>query len=210
MVDMKRYLIEENICNGGCILTINIKRLANKELSKGLISDYKPFTMVDGEGFRCALFVSGCIFNCKGCYNKTIQDFGIGQPYTEELEEVILKDIGHESVQGLTLLGGEPFLNTKVCLSLIKKIRERYGDTKDIWSWTGYTIEELQESIECDTLNSRLQLEMLNEVDVLVDGRFIEEELDTTGTLRFRGSWNQRIIDMNKTRLHKKIVLWSQ
>lgn len=187
---------------------VNIKRLAGLNLSQKLVSDYKPFTMVDGEGFRCAIFVSGCIFNCKGCYNKTIQNFGVGTPYTKELEDKIFEDLSQPYVQGLTLLGGEPFLNTDVCLSLVRRFRETFGNTKDIWSWTGYTYEELIESISCNTLNSKKQEELLNSIDILVDGRFIEEELDTTGTLKFRGSWNQRIIDVNKTQSTGQIVLW--
>lgn len=187
-------------------MTIKIDKIAQKNLSKNLIADYKPFTMVDGEGVRCAIFVSGCIFNCKGCYNKSIQDFSNGRPYTSDLEDRIIKDISHDGVQGLTLLGGEPFLNTDVCLSLINRFRGRFGHTKDIWAWTGYTYEELIESIECDTLNSRKQKLMLDQVDILVDGRFEEKLLDTTGKLIFRGSWNQRIIDVRKTEQSGDIV----
>lgn len=187
-------------------MTIKIDKIAQRNLSKNLIADYKPFTMVDGEGVRCAIFVSGCIFNCKGCYNKSIQDFSNGRPYTSDLEDRIIKDISHDGVQGLTLLGGEPFLNTDVCLSLINRFRGRFGHTKDIWAWTGYTYEELIESIECDTLNSRKQKLMLDQVDILVDGRFEEKLLDTTGKLIFRGSWNQRIIDVRKTEQSGDIV----
>lgn len=81
----------------------------SNELSRGYIADYKAFNFVDGEGVRCSLYVSGCPFHCEGCYNKAAQSFKYGKPYTKELEDDILKDIGHESVQGLTLLGGEPF-----------------------------------------------------------------------------------------------------
>lgn len=176
-------------------------------MSKSLIADYKPFTMVDGEGFRCSIYVSGCIFNCKGCYNKSIQDFGIGAPYTQELEDRIIEDLSKPYVQGLTLLGGDPFLNTDVCLQLVKRVRETFGNTKDIWSWTGYTYEELQESIECDTLNSRKQAELLKEVDVLIDGRYVEELGDLSGKLFFRGSRNQRIIDVKETVKSGNIVI---
>jgi anaerobic ribonucleoside-triphosphate reductase activating protein len=188
-------------------MVVKIDKLAEKNLSKNLIGDYKAFSMVDGEGIRCAIFVSGCIFNCKGCYNKSIQDFSNGRPYTMELEDQIIKDISHDGVQGLTLLGGEPFLNADVCLSLIKRFRKAFGSTRDIWAWTGYTYEELLESIECDTINSRKQKEMLDEIDVLVDGRFVESLLDTTGQLTFRGSWNQRIIDVRKTEAAGEVVV---
>lgn len=187
---------------------VDIKRVASKDLSKGLVSDYKPFTMVDGEGFRCSIYVSGCIFNCKGCYNKSIQAFGVGKPYTKELEDRIIKDLSFEKIQGLTLLGGEPFLNTNVCLSLSNRVREEFGDTKDIWSWTGYTYEELLESIDCNTVNSRKQKQLLDMIDVLIDGRFVQEQFDTTGKLKYRGSWNQRIIDVKKTQKAGEVVLW--
>ena len=189
---------------------MNIKKLAKQNLSQQLVADYKPFTMVDGEGFRCAIYVSGCVFNCKGCYNKSIQDFGNGYMYTQELEDRIIADLGHGSVQGLTLLGGEPFLNTDVCLTLCKRLRETYGATKDIWAWTGYTYEELQESIECKTANSLKQDELFKLVDVLIDGRYIEEQRDTTGRLMFRGSRNQRIIDVQESLRTNKIVLWEE
>lgn len=173
-----------------------VKKTISRDWSKKMIADYKPFISVDGEGFRCSLYVAGCLFACKNCYNKSIQDFRAGEPYTEELENKIIDDLSKPWVQGLTLLGGEPFLNTDVCLSLANKTRATYGNDKDIWSWTGYTWEELMECIECDTLNSRKQAYLLNQIDVLVDGRYIDEQRDPTGQIKFRGSWNQRIIDV--------------
>lgn len=174
-------------------------KFIRREYTKDLIADYKPFISVDGQGFRCSLYVSGCLFACKGCYNKSIQNFNVGKPYTEELENTILDDLSREYVQGLTLLGGEPMLNTNVCLSIATKTRERFGSTKDIWCWTGYTWEQLMESIECDTVGSRKQAHLLNLIDVLIDGQYIEEQRDKTGTIKFRGSWNQRIIDVKKS-----------
>ena len=94
-------------------------------LSQMKIADYKPFNFVDGEGIRCSLYVSGCMFACPGCYNKAAQNFNYGTPYTQELEDRIIKDLGESYCQGLTLLGGEPFLNTQVCLKLVKRIRKR-------------------------------------------------------------------------------------
>lgn len=186
---------------------MNIKKLSKRDMSQQLIADYKSFTMIDGEGFRCSLYVSGCVFNCKGCYNKSIQDFGNGKEYTKELEDRIMKDLSHESIQGLTLLGGEPMLNTDVCLKISKRFRSEFGDSKDIWCWTGYTWEELLESIECDTVNSKKQLELLNNIDILIDGRYVEEQKDTTGKLRFRGSWNQNIIEVKESLCYNKKVL---
>lgn len=169
------------------------------ELSQGYIADYKPFNFVDGEGVRCSLYVSGCMFACPGCYNKVAQQFHYGSPYSQELEDQIITDIGQDFCQGLTLLGGEPFLNTQVCLSLIDRIRAEYGQTKDIWSWTGYTWDELQKE-------STDKLEMLSKIDILVDGRFLEPKKDLT--LQFRGSSNQRIIDVQQSLQAGKVVLW--
>ena len=110
----------------------------SEELSKGRIIDYKAFNFVDGEGVRNSLYVSGCMFHCEGCYNAATWSFNAGIPYTQELEEQIMKDLAEPYVQGLTLLGGEPFLNTGILLPLVKRIRRELPD-KDIWSWTGYT-----------------------------------------------------------------------
>ena len=134
------------------------------ELSKGHVIDYKAFNFVDGEGVRNSLYVAGCMFHCEGCYNVATWSFNAGIPYTKELEEQIMKDLAEPYVQGLTLLGGEPFLNTGILLPLVKRIRKELPD-KDIWSWTGYTWEELQQ--ETDD-----KLELLSLIDILVDGRY--------------------------------------
>ena len=172
-----------------------------KDFSQNYIADYKPYNFVDGEGVRCSLYVSGCPFDCKGCYNKIAQNFHYGKPYTQELEETIIDDLKAEYCQGLTLLGGEPFLNTEVTLSLCKRVREVFGDTKDIWSWSGYTWEELMQG-------SQDKKDLLELLDVLVDGRFILEEFSYD--LDFRGSRNQRIIDVRETFRTDSIVLWNQ
>ena len=185
---------------------MNIKKLATKNMSQSRIADYKPFTMVDGEGWRSSLYVSGCVFNCKGCYNKSIQDFGNGIVYDNIIEDKIIEDLRHEKVQGLTLLGGEPMLNTEVCLNICNRVREEFGDTKDIWCWTGYTWEELQESISCNTVNSKKQLELLKMIDILIDGRFEQDKIDTTGKLRFRGSSNQKVVDVKQSLLYNSKV----
>lgn len=170
-----------------------------EQYSRGKIASYKPFNFVDGEGVRNSLYVSGCLFACEGCYNKVAQSFSYGEPYTNDLEARILADLEHDYVQGLTFLGGEPFLNTGTLLPLAKKVRERFGDRKDIWSWTGYTWEELQ--LETDD-----KKELLNLIDVLVDGRFDLAKKDLT--LQFRGSSNQRIIRVPETLASGEIVLW--
>lgn len=169
------------------------------ELSLGNIADYKAFTMVDGEGVRCSLYVSGCPFQCPGCYNRAAQSFRYGIPYTKELADQIMQDLAHDSVQGLTLLGGEPFLNTNVVLPLVHRIRQEFQQEKDIWSWTGFTWEELM--LETDD-----KLALLTELDVLVDGRFMLAQRDLS--LPFRGSANQRIIDVPASLKEQDVVLW--
>ena len=179
--------------------TSKVRGFSSQNKTQDLISDYKPVVSVDGEGFRCSLYVSGCLFACKNCFNKSIQDFGVGKPYTDELEEQIIKDLAPNHIQGFTLLGGEPMLNTNVSLKITNRIRSEYKNEKDIWCWTGYTWEELLESISCNTRNSKQQNELLMNVDVLVDGQYIDELKDGTGLLKFRGSSNQRIIDVRES-----------
>ena len=171
------------------------------EYSQGYYGDYKPFNFVDGEGVRCSLYVSGCLFACEGCYNKAVQNFKYGQPYTKELEDQIIEDLRQDYVQGMTLLGGEPFLNTQVCLSLVDRIRAEFGETKDIWSWTGYTFEEL-------LLETPDKLELLTKIDILVDGRFEQKLLNLN--LQFRGSSNQRILDAKQSLAQGRAVLWEK
>ncbi|AME09876.1 ribonucleoside-triphosphate reductase activating protein [Gemella sp. oral taxon 928] len=171
--------------------------LASK-YSKNKYADYKPFQFVDGEGVRCSIYLSGCLFGCKECFNESIQNFNAGKDYTMELEDRIISDLRHPYVQGLTILGGEPFLNTKVALSLAKRVRMEFGNTKDIWVYSGYTYEQLLKS-------SDDKKELLALCDVLVDGPFIIALKDLG--LRFRGSSNQRIIDLRKSTA-ENIVLY--
>lgn len=155
-------------------------------LSAGYIADYKPFNFVDGEGVRCSLYVSGCPFSCPGCYNKAAQSFRYGQPYTKQLEAKILADLAQPYVAGISLLGGEPFLNTNILIPLVKKIRDQFGRTKDVWAWSGYTLEQLRAEPE--------KAQLLQLCDVLVDGPFVQSLF--VRNLPFRGSTNQRIIDL--------------
>lgn len=171
----------------------------SQKLSQWYIGDYKPFVFVDGEGVRCSLYLSGCLFACEGCFNEATWSFRYGQQYNHELEEQILADLSQEYVQGLTLLGGEPFLNTGVCLSLLGRMRRELGTPKDVWCWTGYTFEEL-------LLESPDKLAMLGKIDVLVDGRFELAKRDLN--LQFRGSSNQRIIDVQASLANRQVMLW--
>ena len=172
----------------------------SEELSLGRIIDYKAFNFVDGEGVRNSLYVSGCMFHCKGCYNAATWSFKAGIPYTKELEEQIMRDLAQPYVQGLTLLGGEPFLNTGILIPLVKRIRKELPE-KDILSWTGYTWEELM-------LETPDKLELLHLVDILVDGRFDITKKNLM--LQFRGSSNQRIIDVKKSLDQGKVVIWDK
>lgn len=172
----------------------------SEELSLGRIIDYKAFNFVDGEGVRNSLYVSGCMFHCKGCYNAATWSFKAGIPYTKELEEQIMRDLAQPYVQGLTLLGGEPFLNTGILIPLVKRIHKELPE-KDIWSWTGYTWEELM-------LETPDKLELLHLVDILVDGRFDITKKNLM--LQFRGSSNQRIIDVKKSLNQGEVVIWDK
>lgn len=144
-------------------------------------ADYKPLTTSDGEGFRSALYVSGCTFKCQGCWNQLAQSFLFGKPYTLELQRQILEDIDKPYVRGLSILGGEPFQNQDIVLPLVQEFQAMFGNTKDIWCWTGFTLGELQE----------LDEPLLQYIDVLVDGQFIEAQRDLS--LDWRGSRNQTV-----------------
>lgn len=170
-----------------------------RDLCQMKVADYKPYNFVDGEGVRCSLYVSGCPFACPGCYNKSIQNFHAGQPYSSALEDQIIEDLAASYCQGLTLLGGEPMLNTPILIPLCQRVRQVYGHDKDIWSWSGYTWEELMEE-------SQDKLRLLQYIDVLVDGRYDQSQRDLS--LRFRGSANQRIIDVPRSLEAQEVIYW--
>jgi anaerobic ribonucleoside-triphosphate reductase activating protein len=173
----------------------------SSRVSHGFVADYKPFTFVDGEGVRCALYVSGCLFKCEGCFNEAAWSFRYGAPYTGELEDRIMSDLAHPSVQGLTLLGGEPFLNTGVCLNVVERLRREFGAAKDIWAWSGYTFEQL-------LAEGGDKLELLRLCDVLVDGPYLAERRDPG--LRFRGSRNQRVLNVAASLSAARAEVWEQ
>ena len=163
--------------------------------------------IANGPGVRVSLFVSGCTHHCKGCFNQEAQDFCYGAPFTQEVEDAILAALEPSYVSGLTLLGGEPFepANQRALLPFLKRVRERLPE-KNIWAFSGYVYDTqlLQESRgRCEVTD-----EMLSLIDVLVDGPFVEEQKDIT--LLFRGSANQRLIDLNATRAAGTVVLWHQ
>ncbi len=151
----------------------------------------KSYDIADGPGVRVSLFVSGCRHRCKGCFNAETWDFEYGRLYTEETEDAIIRMLGEEYIQGLTVLGGEPFEpeNQPEVAGLLKRAKEIYPD-KDIWCYTGYLYDvDLQKG---GRVYTDVTEEMLSCIDVLVDGEFVEEQKDIT--LLFRGSRNQRLI----------------
>lgn len=152
----------------------------------------------NGEGIRVSLFVSGCTHHCKGCFNPETWDFNYGQKFTEKTISEIINFMSLDYIQGLTVLGGEPFedQNRPEVLKLIKKVKEVYPQ-KDIWMYSGYLFEEIQ--------NKEYGQEILSEIDILVDGEFVKERKNLK--LKFRGSDNQRIIDVKKTLKTGQIVL---
>lgn len=165
----------------------------------------KMYDIADGEGCRVTLFVSGCTNACKGCFQKETWNFHFGQPYTKETEDYIIECLKDENIQGLTLLGGEPFepQNQKVLIDLLRRVRQELPH-KDIWSYTGFVLEK--DLLEGQRKHTDVTYEMLSYIDVLVDGPFVEEKKNLA--LYFRGSENQRVIDMKATRKEKKIVLY--
>lgn len=145
---------------------------------------YYPVDIVNGEGTRCTLFVSGCEHACKGCYNQKSWSFNAGVPFDKAMEDQIIRDLQDQRIkrQGLSLSGGDPLhpRNVPTLLALVKRIKRECPD-KDIWLWTGYKLAELND----------LQRQMLPYIDVLIDGKFIKEQADPS--LIWRGSANQVI-----------------
>lgn len=167
----------------------------------------KKFDIANGEGIRVSLFVSGCTNRCKNCFQPETWDFSYGKPFTEEVWEEIFDSLSIPSVRGLSILGGEPMEveNQRALLPFIRAFKDRYPE-RDLWIFTGNLYEELTDSTLAHPKRIEETDELLSYVDILVDGRF-EEEKKRLG-LRFRGSENQRIIDMKKTRAEGKIVIW--
>ncbi len=165
--------------------------------------EIKKTDIANGIGVRVSLFVSGCRHHCKNCFNQATWDFNYGSEYTEETEKEILLSLKPAYIKGLTLLGGEPFEaeNQKELAGLCKKVRQMFP-YKDIWCYSGFTFEEITGNSRA---NCEATKEFLSYIDVLVDGRFVEEEKDIS--LKFRGSRNQRIINLKETLAQNKIVL---
>lgn len=166
----------------------------------------KYYDIANGEGVRTTLFVSGCTNHCEECFQPETWNFDFGEPFTEEVEKKILDSLAPYYVNGLTLLGGEPFepSNQRALIPFLKRVREAYPN-KNIWCFTGFTLDG---ELWRDGSHPRCEVtdEMLSLIDVLVDGRFVRALKDIS--LKFRGSSNQRIIDVKKTLEQGEIVLY--
>ena len=165
----------------------------------------KNCDIANGPGVRVSLFVSGCTHRCPGCFNEVAWDFQYGQPFTQETIDSILKMLAHDYVQGLTLLGGEPFEpeNQGAIVELLRQVKQKFPG-KSVWAFSGYLFDR-------DILAGRLgprevTEEYLSYLDVLVDGPFVQAKKDLS--LRFRGSSNQRLIDVPASLKKGEIVLW--
>lgn len=163
----------------------------------------KECDIANGPGVRVSVFVSGCNHHCKGCFNEIAWNFEYGNEFTEETINKVLKDLDKEYIEGLSLLGGEPLehANQKGLLPLVKKVKEKFPE-KTIWCYTGFDYEK-------DVMGNMYKnwdetKELINNIDVIVDGKF-EQELKNP-SLKFRGSSNQRVIDVQKSIKENKVI----
>lgn len=165
------------------------------------VATIKKNDIANGVGVRVSLFVSGCRHRCKNCFNREAWDFDYGTPYTDKTQQEILNACDHSYVAGLSLLGGEPFEpeNQKTLIGLLRAFRKQYPD-KTVWCYSGFTFEELISGTVGDHA-----AELLSLLDVLVDGRFVQELKDVS--LLFRGSSNQRILDVPRSLADREAVL---
>lgn len=168
-------------------------------------AEIKQYDVANGPGVRVSLFVSGCTHHCKNCFNQETWDFHYGKAFTEKEQELILLYLKPDYVAGLSLLGGEPFepSNQEGLLPLLRAVRKMYPQ-KDIWCYTGYLFDTQILGEMCK--RSGTAEEMLSYIDILVDGRFVEEKRNLK--LRFRGSENQRIIDVKKSLAQGTVIHW--
>lgn len=175
-------------------------------------AEIRKMDISNGEGFRVSLFVSGCMFHCKNCFNKELWDYAYGKPYTEETEKKILKLMDKKNISGLSILGGDPFCqHEKGLRELISLCNKTHAMGKNVWIWTGFTWEQLLllDPIPGDDHDIRLlRQELVMQTDVLVDGPFIDAQKDLG--LAFRGSGNQRIIDIKQSLQTGKPVLYKE
>ena len=164
----------------------------------------KKYDIANGTGVRVSLFVSGCTHHCKGCFNSETWDFKYGNAFTEDTEEEIISAMKPKYIEGLSLLGGEPFekYNQRALVTFLRKIREIFPD-KTIWCYSGYTFDV--DLIPGGRAYCEVTDELVSMIDIIVDGEFVQELYDIS--LIFRGSSNQRIIDVKKSKEQGKTIL---
>lgn len=169
-------------------------------------ADIKRVDVANGPGVRVSLFVSGCTHKCKGCFNSVAWDFNYGTEFTEETIDKIIEYLRPSHIAGLSLLGGEPFelANQKGLLPLLRRVKKEYPE-KNIWCYSGYRYDVDILGRMCK--ESEITTELVSYLDVIVDGKF-EESLKSLN-IKFRGSTNQRIIDVKQSENEQKVVLWS-
>lgn len=167
-------------------------------------ADIRPIDVANGPGVRVSLFVSGCTHHCKECFNPETWDFGYGAPFTQNEVDAILKHLEPAHIKGLSVLGGEPFEpeNQAAVLDLVRQVRRKFPN-KDIWCYSGYLFEQLRDG----KIGSRSRA-LLEQLDVLVDGPFVIELKELS--LRFRGSANQRLIDVPESLATGEVVFWDK
>ncbi len=165
----------------------------------------KHCDIANGVGVRTSLFVSGCTHHCPGCFQPETWDFSYGEEFDEAAEKEILKSLEPDYIDGLTVLGGEPMepANQRVLKEVVAKVKQQFP-SKNIWLYTGDVYEDIKD--ENNPRHTEVTNELLDMIDVLVDGRFMEEFKDIT--LKFRGSSNQRILNLKATRQTGALVFW--
>ena len=168
-------------------------------------AEIKQYDVANGTGVRVSIFVSGCTHHCKHCFNEETWDFNYGRPFSETEADQIVEYLKPDYVAGLSVLGGEPFepSNQEGLLPLLQAVKKEYPE-KDIWCYTGYLFDK--QILEDMCRKSEVTIQMLSCIDILVDGRFVEEKKNLK--LRFRGSENQRIIDVKKSLEQGRVIHW--
>ncbi|MFW3609942.1 anaerobic ribonucleoside-triphosphate reductase activating protein [Staphylococcus caprae] len=161
------------------------------------IAKIESHSFVDGEGVRCSVYVSGCPFQCKKCYNEKAQNFKYGETFSEDILEEILENCEPSYISGLSILGGEPFCNLNITLRIARAFRQRFGHSKTIWIWTGFLFEYLKHQTD-------ERRELLELTDVLIDGLFMYQLYKPN--LPYKGSLNQRVINVHDSLQHDGII----
>lgn len=169
-------------------------------------------TIADGPGVRVSIYVSGCHFHCKGCHNPESWNFEAGQEFTDETLEQLMNYCNHDYIKGLSILGGEPLseANRSIVANIVYEFTYRFPE-KDLWIWTGYEYHDLLDEMKAKSTNPFKKafyelFTILDSVDVLVTGQFLIDQRDITKDNLYRGSKNQRVIDVKKSREAGRII----